>query len=76
MHQDDDCAHWLSVYGFVCVCGLCACTSETYSLKNSAAKAFCRHVSIWIFVLKAHILSVEPVNLLTCLIIIYPKQGV
>lgn len=23
MHQDDDCAHWLSVCGFVCVWFVC-----------------------------------------------------
>lgn len=69
MHQGDDCVWcvWFCVR---------ACVCETYTLQNSAAKASYRHVSILIFVLEAHILSVEPVNVLTSLLIIYPKQGV
>lgn len=56
--------------------GLCVRARESYSLKNSAANASYRHVSICFFVLEARIVSVEPVNLLTSLTIIYPKQEV
>lgn len=45
------CAHWLCV----CDARLSVSTCETCPLKNSAAKAFYRHVSISILVLKAHI---------------------
>lgn len=77
MHQDDDCAHWLSACGFVCVCVVCVreCVKPAH-WRIVLLKPFAG-MSVFGFLFWKHTFwSVEPVNLLTCLIIIYPKQGV